>query len=335
MRVQTRILQAICEWKRPVEGKEFGSVGCCDRTGVSDSVELERGWSVGGLHRHFLVANLDAHRLGRVDVARMFQKTGWSKRWYSRIVRTARTLGRIAMPCSHRQSEMERTIKDCWGGWSVDFHFSTFAPQRKEIGRLRSSFDGTPGIRKWEAQTTCDLGWRLQCELVYGMTDSFHVEESIPRPRTLVDTNDSLRARALHTMVTELDLTVTNVDECRHRTRAFHKIQLVKSPRLVDTNEFHHDFEKTGNETCACSGLRWVQGGSQIGACCPFVETENEIHEEERCEPAWLGARRLMAQSGCRDTDGMGELECDGASAIGNGKDSQKIGNQGDASEQS
>ena len=45
---------------------------------------------------------------------------------------------------------------------------------------------------------------------LYGMTDYLHVGESIPRPRTLVDTNDSLRARALHTMVTELDLTVTN-----------------------------------------------------------------------------------------------------------------------------
>ena len=43
-----------------------------------------------------------------------------------------------------------------------------------------------------------------------GMTDFFHVGESIPRRRTLVDTNDSRRARALHTMVTELDLTVTN-----------------------------------------------------------------------------------------------------------------------------
>ena len=45
---------------------------------------------------------------------------------------------------------------------------------------------------------------------LYGMTDCLHVGESIPRPRTLVDTNDSLRARVLHTVVTELDLTVTN-----------------------------------------------------------------------------------------------------------------------------
>ena len=45
MRVQTRILQAISEWKRPVEGKEFGSVGCCDRTRVSDSVELSEDFT--------------------------------------------------------------------------------------------------------------------------------------------------------------------------------------------------------------------------------------------------------------------------------------------------
>ena len=45
---------------------------------------------------------------------------------------------------------------------------------------------------------------------LFGMTDYLHVGESIPRPRTLIDTNDSMRARALHTMVTELDLTVTN-----------------------------------------------------------------------------------------------------------------------------
>ena len=40
-----------------------------------------------------------------------------------------------------------------------------------------------------------------------------------------------------------------------------------------------------------------------------------------------------MAQSGCRDTDGMGELECDAASAYGNGGGSQKTGNQGDVSD--
>ena len=45
---------------------------------------------------------------------------------------------------------------------------------------------------------------------LHGLTDYHHGGESIPRPRTLLDTNDSLRAIALHTVVTELDLTVTN-----------------------------------------------------------------------------------------------------------------------------
>ena len=40
-----------------------------------------------------------------------------------------------------------------------------------------------------------------------------------------------------------------------------------------------------------------------------------------------------MAQSGCRDTDGMGELECDAAPANGNGGGSQKTGNQSDVSD--
>ena len=44
----------------------------------------------------------------------------------------------------------------------------------------------------------------------YGLTDCHHVGESILRPRTLFDTNDSLRARALHTVAAELDFTVTN-----------------------------------------------------------------------------------------------------------------------------
>ena len=118
-----------------------------------------------------------------------------------------------------------------------------------------------------------------------------------------------------------------HVNERRRRTRAFHTIQLVKSPRFVDTNGFHHDFEKTGNETCAGSGLRLVQDGSQSGSCCLFVETENEIHVEERYEPAWLGARRSVAQCGCRDADGLGDLGCDGAFAYGNGEDTQEIRN--------
>ena len=107
-------------------------------------------------------------------------------------------------------------------------------------------------------------------------------------------------------------------------------LQLVKPRRLVDTNGFHHDFEEIGNETCAGSGLRLVQDRPQSGVCSSFGETENEVHDEERYEPAWLGARRNVAQCGCRDADGLGEMECDGAFAQGNGDGSQKSGNQRD-----
>ena len=64
-----------------------------------------------------------------------------------------------------------------------------------------------------------------------------------------------------------------------------------------------------------------------------FDETENEINDEEWCEPAWLGARRIVAQSGCRDADGMGELERDGAFACGTGEVTQENGNQRDVSD--
>ena len=122
------------------------------------------------------------------------------------------------MSGSDRQSEVERTIEDCWGcgkmdcgrtGWTVDPHSSTLSSQRKQTGRLRGYLDGNPRILAWEPQQHVILCGDFNVNL-FGMTDYFHVGESIPRPRTLIDTNDSLRARALHTMVTELDLTVTN-----------------------------------------------------------------------------------------------------------------------------
>ena len=59
---------------------------------------------------------------------------------------------------------------------------------------------------------------------LFGMTDYLHVGESIPRPRTLIDTNDSLRARALHTMVTELDLTVTTRGSMQTQNESFSRV---------------------------------------------------------------------------------------------------------------
>ena len=90
----------------------------------------------------------------------------------------------------------------------------------------------------------------------------------------LADANDSLRARALHTVVDGDE----HVDECRHRTRVIHTIQLVKPRRFVDTNGLHPDLEETGSKTRASTGLRLVLDRSHGGACCSFAEIENEIH---------------------------------------------------------
>ena len=58
-------------------------------------------------------------------------------------------------------------------------------------------------------------------------------------------------------------------------------------PFRVQKKKREKEREKTGNETCAGSGLGLVQDGSQSGACCSFAKTENEIHEEKWSELAW------------------------------------------------
>ena len=75
---------------------------------------------------------------------------------------------------------------------------------------------------------------------------------------------------------------------------------------------------------------RLVEDGSQSGSCCLFVETENEVHGEECCKLAWLGARRLLARCGCSNFDRLEELEQLGTFACGYGEGSQKGGIQGD-----
>ena len=120
------------------------------------------------------------------------------------------------------------------------------------------------------------------------------------------------------------------MDECRHRTRAFHALQLVKPRRLVDTNGLHHDFEEIGNETCAGSGLRLVQDRSQSGVCSSFGETENEVHDEECCKLAWLGARRILERCGCSNIGRLEESEQGGTFACENSDGSQESGIQGD-----
>ena len=221
------------------------------------------------------------------------------------------------MTGSYRQSEMERTIEDCrecgkmdcgQAGWTADPHFSTLASQRKKTGRIRGGFDGSTRVLEWETQTTCDLGWRLQCEPVW-------YDRLSPCRRVDPETENVDRHKrfiACESFAHDGDRTGfdgdKHVDECRHRTRAFHAFQLVKPRRLVDTNGLHHDFEKTGNETCAGSGLRLVQDRSQSGVCSSFVETENEVHGEECCKLAWLGDEARCGYSNLTDWKSWNKL---------------------------
>ena len=103
-----------------------------------------------------------------------------------------------------------------------------------KLGEFEATLTEIQEFLKWEAQTTCDPGWRLQRETVYGMTDySPCCEQSIPRPRTLVDTNDSLESESFTHDGDRTGFDGDNhVDECRHRTRDFHTIQLVKTQKI-------------------------------------------------------------------------------------------------------
>ena len=73
-----------------------------------------------------------------------------------------------------------------------------------------------------------------------------------------------------------------------------------------------------------------VQDRSQSGVCSSFGETENEVHDEECCKLAWLGARRILARCGCGNIDRLEELEQGGTFACGDSDGSQERGIQED-----
>ena len=166
---------------------------------------------------------------------------------------------------------------------------------------------------------------------LFGMTDYFHVGESIPRPRTLIDTNDSLRARALHTMVTELDLTVTNTWMNADAERELFTRSSWSNPEDSLTQmDFIMTSRKLEMKHVQVLDSDWFKDRSQSGVCSSFVDTENEVHGEDCCKLAWLDARRLLARCGCSNFDILAELEQVGTFACGNCESSQKDGIQGD-----
>ena len=177
-------------------------------------------WRTGGrLNGHFPVADFDAHRLGRFVVARIFQEAGWSECWCTRTVYPVRTLGG---DCDVQQSSCIRDGADKqkpvggasrWTAVELDGQISFISYLLPHKGNKLGEFECVlmeiqefvSGRPKQHLFLFGDFNVSL-----HGLTDYHHVGESIPRHRTLLDTNDSLRARALHTVVAELDLTVTN-----------------------------------------------------------------------------------------------------------------------------
>ena len=146
---------------------------------------------------------------------------------------------------------------------------------------------------------------------LFGMTDYFHVGESIPRPRTMIDTNDSLRARALHTMVTELDLTVTNTWMNADTERELFTRSSWSNPEDSLTQmDFIMISRKLEMKHVQVLDSDWFKTDHRaVHACSSFVETENEVHGEDCCKLAWLDARRLLARCGCSNFDRLEELE--------------------------
>ena len=196
----------------------------------------------------------------------------------ARIIHAERTRGGTSMSSSHHASEMEWSIKCCWrseqmncgrAGWTVDYHFSPFASKEKlgdfdsVLTEIQDSMSGRPGQH-------LIMGGDFDVTL-YGLTDYHHVGESIPRPRTLMDTNDLKGARALHAVVAELDLTVTNTwMDADSERELYTRLQLDGPRRIVYTNGPHHDLEKTDQkqDVCKC----WTPTGSRqtTGRCLLF-----------------------------------------------------------------
>ena len=154
---------------------------------------------------------------------------------------------------SRHASEMEWSIKICSqmdcgrAGWTDDFHFSPFASHgdfEAVWTEIQDFMSGRPGQH-------LTLGGDFNVSL-YGFTDHHHVGESIPRPRTLMDTNDSQRARALHTVVAELDLTVTNTWMDADSARELYTRCSWTDPGTG----LHHDLQKTRSKMRASAGLR-------------------------------------------------------------------------------
>ena len=121
-------------------------------------------------------------------------------------------------------------------------------------------------------ETAPDPGRTLQCELVRIDRPTSCGRVDPKTARTLMDTNDSQRARALHTVLAELDLTVTNTwMDADSERELYTRCSWTDPGESLTQMDFIMTSRKTRSKTCASAGLRQVQDRPQGGACCSFT----------------------------------------------------------------
>ena len=146
---------------------------------------------------------------------------------------------------------------------------------------------------------------------LHGLTDYHHVGESIPETENAVGHERfSARESFAHCVVAELDLTVTNTwMNADTEQELFTRSSWSNPEDSLTQMDFIMTSRKLEMRHVQVLDSDWFKTDHQGGACCSFAEIENEIHDEEWSEFAWLGARRFLAQSGCRDADRLGKLD--------------------------
>ena len=241
-------------------------------------------------------------------------------------------LGGLRCPAVIMHQKWSGEQMDCGrAGWTDDLHFSPPAAQEKESGRVRADSVRNPKFRDWQAWTAPDLGRRFQCEPVYGIDGLSPRWRINPKTEKMLDTNETLRARALHTVVAELDLTVTNTWMDADTDQDLYTRSSWSDPSESQTQM---DFIMTSRNLVVkqvrfLDSARFRTDHKAVYAVLA-LQSKNEIHEEKQCELAWLETKRDMAEGSCGDDDRLEELECGGASVVGNGKGTQERGHQGD-----
>ena len=111
------------------------------------------------------------------------------------------------------------------------------------------------------------------------------------------------------------------------RTRAIYTLQLVGPCGSVDTKGLHHVYNEIRNETRANADR------SQGGICCSYTENGNEVYDEERCELAWLEARRFLGRVAAETLTDWGRWNVMAPLLLEKAKSNRKIGIQRDVSD--